>query len=83
MCEDEFSVSHPIRSSAPHGSILFPTLYSILTANLPQSSNTTLAKFADDTAVTSSNSDITTVTNNLQHLTLLDYKIGSAYEKSK
>jgi len=71
-CKDEISVSHPIKVGFPQGSILSPTLYNIFTADLPQSNNTTLATFADDTAITSSNSDITTATINLQnHLTQL------------
>jgi len=71
-CEDEISISHPLKAGVPQGSILSPTLYNIFTANLPQSINTTLATFADDTAITSSYSDITTATINLQnHLTEL------------
>jgi len=65
-CEDEISTFYPIIAGVPQGSILSPTLYNIFTADLQQSNNTTLATFADDTAITSSNSDVTTAIDNLQ-----------------
>jgi len=69
-CEEEISNSRPIKAGVPRGSVLSPTLYNIsYTANLQQSTNTVLVTFADDTAITSSNSDINTATNNLPNST--------------
>lgn len=65
-CVDELSNTHPIRAGVPQGSILAPTLYNLYTADLPQSNYTNLATFADDTAITSSSSDILSSTENLQ-----------------
>ena len=71
-CDDETSDPHTIKTGVPQGSILSPTLYNIYTADLPQSINTTLATFSDDTAIITTNSDTTTAITYLQdHLTQL------------
>ncbi|KAL4112320.1 hypothetical protein QTP88_016132 [Uroleucon formosanum] len=53
--------SIPLKQAYPKAawsSILAPTLYNIFTADIPHSDDTTLATFADDTGVISSNLDI-------------------------
>uniref|UniRef100_A0A2S2PH29 Putative RNA-directed DNA polymerase n=1 Tax=Schizaphis graminum TaxID=13262 RepID=A0A2S2PH29_SCHGA len=71
-CEEEYSNIHTIRAGVPQGSILAPTLFNIYTADLPQSNNTNLATFADDTVITSSSHNLDSAINNLQdHLTNL------------
>ena len=41
----------PILSRVPQGSVQCPVLYTIVTADLPQNSNTYTAAFADDTVI--------------------------------
>lgn len=49
------SMFQEIQAGVPQGSILGPVLYTIFTADLPQSSNVTIATYADDTAILASN----------------------------
>ncbi|KAL4136298.1 hypothetical protein QTP88_007846 [Uroleucon formosanum] len=72
--EDELSTIHPINAGVPQGSILAPTLYNLFTSDIPHSNNTTLATFADDTAILSSNKCLQAATNHLQeHLVILQH----------
>jgi hypothetical protein len=65
-CADELSETHIAKAGVPQGSILAPTLYNIYTSDIPHFNLTSLATFADNTCVTSSDPDIYTATENLQ-----------------
>lgn len=47
---DELSQIYEMLASVPQGSVLHPVLYSIFTADLPQSDNVETATYAEDTA---------------------------------
>ena len=53
-------------SGVPQGSILGPLLYTLYTADLPQSDKTILSTFAEDTAIFTTNPDRTQTSANLQ-----------------
>jgi len=73
-CEDELSATQHINAEVPQGSILAPTLYNLFTSDIPHSNNSTLATFADDTTILSSNKCLQTATNHLQdHLVMLQH----------
>lgn len=61
-CTDLF----PINSGVPQGSVLGPVLYLLYTADLPTTRTTSVATFADDTAVLSSHFDPQAAARNLQ-----------------
>jgi hypothetical protein len=65
-CADELSEIHIAKAGVLQGSILAPTLYNIYTSDISHSNLTSLATFADDTFVTSSDPDIYTATENLK-----------------
>ncbi|KAL4127027.1 hypothetical protein QTP88_011225 [Uroleucon formosanum] len=65
-CDDVLSETHSAKAGVPQGSILAPTLYNIYTSDIPHSHLTSLATFADDTCIISSDPDIITSTENLQ-----------------
>jgi len=54
---NDISSTHSIYAGVPQGSDLSPDLYNVFTADIPQSSNTLLATYADDTAILSSSSN--------------------------
>jgi hypothetical protein len=56
-----------ITAGVAQGSDLAPDLYKMYTADIPQTSNTLLATFADDTALLFTSDDIFTAAHNLQY----------------
>ena len=52
--EDAKSQMYSIRAGVPQGSVLGPILYLLYTADIPTTEETTIAAFADDTAVMAS-----------------------------
>ena len=56
-----------IESGVPQGSVLGPILYVLYTSDIPKDPNTTMAMFADDTAILSKNVDCVVATENLQN----------------
>ena len=63
---NETSPPFPVLSGAPQGSILGPLLYTIYTADIPQSNTTILSTFADDTTIFTTHPDPTSASTNLQ-----------------
>ena len=69
----EYTTLHDIHSGVPQGSILGPLLYSIFTADIPETDQTLIATYADDTAILASHPNPTTASAQLQHhLNLLE-----------
>lgn len=64
---EELSTLFPIQSGVPQGSVLGPILYLLFTADLPTTSLTTTATFADDTAILASHSNPIIASRNLQN----------------
>lgn len=64
--EDYSTELHEIESGVPQGSVLGPVLYILFTYDLPQTPGITVATFADDTALLSSDLDPVQASSNLQ-----------------
>ncbi|VVC42838.1 Endonuclease/exonuclease/phosphatase,Reverse transcriptase domain [Cinara cedri] len=63
---------HKIIAGVPQGSDLSPILYNIFTYDIPQTTDTILATYADDTAILSSDNDPQIATQKVQnHLNLI------------
>jgi len=60
------SANFPKHSGVPQGSALGPLIYLIFTADIPTRNDTTIATFADDTAILASNKDPQTASQSLQ-----------------
>ncbi|VVC46179.1 Reverse transcriptase domain [Cinara cedri] len=54
---NHFSSIFDIEAGVPQGSDLASDLFNIFTSDIPQTNDTILATYADDTAILSSNSD--------------------------
>jgi hypothetical protein len=71
--EDALTDLHIIRSGVPQGSVLGPVLYLLFTSDLPTTTNTTIATFADDTALLAIHDDSNIASHYVQnHLNLLE-----------
>lgn len=63
---EAMSELHEISSGVPQGSVLGPILYLLYTADLPMTRGTTMATFADDTAILTGHTDPVTASKQLQ-----------------
>lgn len=64
--EDAYSQLRNIQAGVPQGSILGPLLYLLYTSDVPESDNTIMATFADDTAILSVSETEEVAKRNLQ-----------------
>lgn len=64
--QDVHTSLFPIKAGVPQGSVLGPILYLLYTADLPKTRLTSIATFADDTAILASSKDPRIASQNLQ-----------------
>jgi hypothetical protein len=65
--EDSYTDLLPVNAGVPQGSVLGPLFYLLNTADLPTSQNSTIATFADDTAVLVTDPDPAIASHKLQN----------------
>jgi hypothetical protein len=64
--EDQYSELRPIKAGVPQGSVLGPLLYLLYTCDVPETEETMIATFADDTGVLAVGCNEQEANNNLQ-----------------
>lgn len=65
--DNPLSNYHPIQSAVPQGSVLGPFLYLLYTADIPVTEDATMATFADDTAILTSDKNQDRASEKLQN----------------
>jgi len=65
--QEEYTALHTNQSGVPQDSFHGPILYSIYTADLPETEQMMMATYADDTAILASHHNPITASTNLQH----------------
>jgi hypothetical protein len=64
---EEYSDLKPVKAGVSQGSVLGPVLYLIFTSDIPQTAGTTVATFADNTAILAVDADVEDATEKLEH----------------
>lgn len=69
-----YSTSRKVRSSVPQGSLLGPVLFNIFLNDIPRHDGTSLALYADDTAIVCTHHNLSVLHRNIQdHIHELEY----------
>ena len=71
--KDTYSEVKDIKAGVPHGSVLGPIFYTLYTANIPTTTNSTLLTFTDDTPILVRHTNPETAVKLLQeHITKIE-----------